>query len=133
MTILNKIKQHGILGSAKKAANLVKRKTQNRYHLWRVKETSLFSNPDKNQINDIEEDLKKLNVNIEEYNPSVDSFKDFQESRYFPLDYHGGIDGPVWNEKLLEHWISYELLDLSNYLQDDIYLDIAAGKLSLGK
>jgi ubiquinone/menaquinone biosynthesis C-methylase UbiE len=50
----------------------------------------------------------------------------FQQANYFPLDYHGGIDGPVWDEKLLEHWIASERLGLMNWQAEDTYVDVAA-------
>jgi hypothetical protein len=66
-------------------------------------------------------------VTIHDYAPLVDAFAAFQSAQYFPMDYHGGLNGPVWDEKLLEHWIAAELLGLMNYHPTDIYVDVAAG------
>lgn len=58
--------------------------------------------------------------------PPLDRFKQFQQEAWFPKDYHGGQASGVWDEKLLEHWIAGELLDLEHWSPEDIYVDIAA-------
>jgi len=127
MSLMKKIRKHGLLGSAKKVAYFITRKIQTPYNLRRVRDAPKYCSPDDNELTQIEKDLLALNITVENYTPSVSSFKAFKASEYFPLDYHGGIDGPVWDEKLLEHWIAYELLGLADYQQDVIYIDIAAG------
>jgi len=86
-----------------------------------------FANPDEKELTEIEESLLALDITLHDFTPSLESFTNFQNEAYFPTDYHGGIDGPVWDEKLLEHWIAYELLGVTNYQSEDIYIDIAAG------
>ena len=42
--------------------------------------------------------------------------------------YHGGLNGGVWNEKVFEHFVAYTLCKLAASTRaGDIYIDIAAG------
>ena len=81
----------------------------------------------RSELAKIESDLHAAGIAVHDFTPRVEDFAAFQAANYFPPDYHGGIDGPVWDEKLLEHWISAERLGLMNYRPDEIYVDIAAG------
>jgi hypothetical protein len=126
MSITEKIKEHGVFGSSQKAFQLFSRKIQNTYYRWAVQDAPVYSNPTAAELEQIERDLTALGILVYDYSPSSESFAKFQQANYFPLDYHGGVDGPVWDEKLLEHWIAGDLLGLWQYGQDDIYVDIAA-------
>jgi len=127
MSLIAKVKKHGILGSARKALSLVDRKTKTAYNRWLVRNAPEYVDPTPSELVKIEKDLHALGVVIHDYVPSLDGFKDFQAEHYFPLDYHGGINGSVWNEKILEHWIAAECLELMNYKPDEVYIDVAAG------
>lgn len=127
MIVIHKIKRHGILGSLRIAISLVVNKGKKHYYRWFVRNADVFTNPIEDELSQIECELVKLNETIEDYNPSADEFSLFESEQFFPLDYHGGINGQVWHEKLLEHWIAAERLGLENYKSNDIYLDIAAG------
>jgi hypothetical protein len=129
MNIASKIKKHGVLGSAKIAVSLAAWKAKqirNAYYRWAVRKASRFNHPTVGDMVQIEKDLIAAGVTVYDYEPRVENFVAFQETHYFPLDYHGGINGPVWDEKLLEHWIAAERLGLESYQPEDIYIDIAA-------
>ena len=102
MNLVDKIKQHGILGSARKAFGIVGRTARNRYYRWAVREAPEYNNPTALELDQIERDLLASGVLIDDYAPRAEDFSAFQAANYFPLDYHGGIEGPVWDEKLLE-------------------------------
>jgi len=129
-TLAGKVKKHGISGSAKIAFNLAAgkgKKLRNAYCRWAVRNAPRFNNPTVADMERIESDLLAAGVTLHDYAPHVEDFAAFQAANYFPLDYHGGINGPVWDEKLLEHWVAAECLGLSTYQPGDVYIDIAAG------
>ncbi|MDJ0703955.1 MAG: hypothetical protein QNJ46_11800 [Leptolyngbyaceae cyanobacterium MO_188.B28] len=126
MNIAEKFKKHGVLGSFQKAYQLLSRKIHRSYYCWSVKGAPEYKNPTSDELIQIENDLADLGVLVQDYSPSPDGFIKFQQSNYFPFNYHGGIASPVWDEKLLEHWIAAERLDLSTWESEDIYIDVAA-------
>ena len=125
--IASKIKKHGIKYSVNIVVRLVVSKICNAYYHWSVRNVNVFCNPTDAELVQIEDEFIKLNEVIEDYTPRAHDFSVFESEQYFPLDCHGGINGHVWHEKLLEHWIAAEKLGLKSYKSNDIYLDIAAG------
>ena len=96
------------------------------WHGWRVRKAPRYRNPSAEELEQIERELRALGVEIADYSPSVRAFQTFQVQGYFPDDYLGGSDSPVWHEKLLEHWIASERLGLLEYGANEIYVDVAA-------
>lgn len=130
MSIVGTIRRHGVLESARYAAKKISdraRKAKGDYYHWNVRKAPRYSNPTTPELTQIETELSDAGVEVYDYTPNHEDFIAFQAANYFPLDYHGGINGPVWEEKLLEHWISAERLGLMNYQPDDVYVDVAAG------
>lgn len=127
MNLVGKIKKHGMLGSARIACKLIVRKASGGYYRWAVRKAPKFNNPTFLELAQIERDLHAAGVIVHDYAPRVEDFAAFQAAHYFPLDYFDGINGPVWDEKLLEHWIAAERLGLMNYGPTDTYVDVAAG------
>jgi SAM-dependent methyltransferase len=101
--------------------------TRRRYHLWRVRNVPCYASPSASDLGAIERELAAAGIAVRSFAPSPRAFADFQLAGYFPSDYHGGTDGEVWDEKLLEHWIAAERLGLMTYSPSDIYVDVAAG------
>ena len=126
MSIIEKVRRHGVAGSARKAISLVNRKVSLRYHRWRTRHAPRYANPTADELGSIENDLRMSGITVHDFPHPPAAFKAFQAERWFPPDYHGGMHGAVWDEKLLEHWISSELLGLMNYGPDDIFVDVAA-------
>ena len=126
MNFLEGVRRHGFIGSLKKAVSLAQRKGSIGYSRLRYRHAPVYANPTPEELASIEEELAALGVSIEEYSPSPSAFLSFQEEGWFPTDYRGGKGGPIWHEKLLEHWISSERLGLMDYDQGEIYVDIAA-------
>ena len=125
MSLLVKIKRYGFIGSVGKVSNILKRKGN--FFYWRLiyRDAPVYVNPTSIELEAIERDLVKLGVSIHSYTPPHE-FKEFQKQNWFPTDYHGGLKSGVWDEKLLEHWISSETLELMNFNESDIYVDVAA-------
>jgi len=124
MSLLEKIRRHGLRGSFEKALLVLRRKSG--YDLWRVRHAPVYTNPTPSELAAIEADLIALGVTLNDYSPPPAGFKAFQAESWFPADYHGGRHGDVWDEKLLEHWLAAQRLDLMNYRPGEIYVDVAA-------
>jgi ubiquinone/menaquinone biosynthesis C-methylase UbiE len=127
MKIIDILKKHGVFGAAKKIIARILRITKFGYYRWAWRNAPKYKSPDDTELFKIEEDFNKAGIKVHDYKPLLKNFLDFQGENYFPPDYHGGIHGPVWDEKLLEHWVAIEFLGLKRYKAADIYVDIAAG------
>lgn len=124
MSILEAIRRHGLLGTARKALVMAQRKSG--YNRWFYRHAPQYTNPTPAELESIERDLAAFGVTVQDYAPSPAGFHAFQADAWFPTDYHGGIWGGVWNEKLLEHWIASERLGLMDFGAADVYVDVAA-------
>ena len=93
---------------------------------WQFRKAPVYTNPSNLELVDIEQALINNAVKLVDYSPSLNGFEIFKKQGWFSDHYHGGYSSGVWNEKLLEHWIAYELLDLESYAEHDIYVDAAA-------
>jgi hypothetical protein len=124
MGLAEQIHRYGIAGSAKKAINLLKQKTG--WYERQYQSQPKYQNPTADELLQIESDLRSLGVQIEDYIASLEDFQVFTSKQYFSLDYHGGQSSGVWDEKMLEHWLSLRLLDLPTYTPEQIYVDVAA-------
>lgn len=122
MNALKRIMHHGAIGSLK----ILRRMSTHTYFKWRGRNAPVYNNPTPSELLLIEQSIRELGIVIHDYTPSVEAFKKFKTKNWFPLDYHGGQDSGVWDEKLLEHWLSSNLLRLESYNKEDIFVDIAA-------
>jgi hypothetical protein len=126
VNIADKVKRYGVMGTARRALQVGAKIGRNRYYRWNTRNAPKYANPTPAELAQIEKDLVSLGVRIYEYSPAKQAFEVFKSAQYFPLDYHGGPSGSVWDEKLLEHWITAAILDVMNYQPGDIYVDVAA-------
>jgi len=122
MSILNKVRKHGLRRSAQIASGMA----VDAFAKWTTRKAPAFENPTPLELVQIEKDLAELGISIVDYKPDSAGFRAFQSSGYFPHDYHGGRNGVVWDEKLLEHYLAAERLGLWSYAGEDIYIDVAA-------
>jgi hypothetical protein len=127
MSLVEKIRRHGLIGSVCEAGRLASTRAGRAFHRWRVRNAPRYASPTTAEFSAIERELAAAGIAVHDHAPSPQAFADFQAQGYFPADYHGGPDGAVWDEKLLEHWIAAERLGLMGYSPSDIYVDIAAG------
>jgi hypothetical protein len=91
-----------------------------------VRHAPRYAAPTPAELARIEKDLGALGVVVHDYFTPADAFETFRKAEYFPPDYHGGPPGGVWDEKLLEHLITSQMLGLTDFRPDDIYVDVAA-------
>ncbi len=124
MNLIDKIQRHGIAGSAKIA--LYKLKSKSGYTKWQFRHAPVYANPTPAELEQIEQGLLALGIELQDYAPPPVEFHTFKTQDWFPPDYHGGLNSGVWDEKLLEHWISSEKLGVMHYGPQDIYVDVAA-------
>jgi len=127
MNIIEKIRYHGLVGSVRKGVALVVRKVRPPFDQWRFRNAPHYVNPTPEELTAIEGELQALGVFIEDFTPPPHKFSEFQTENWFPPTYHGGSESGVFEEKLLEHWISGTLLGFAEYNSDDIYVDVAVG------
>ena len=124
MRIVDKIRCYGVAGAVRKAVAVIDRKSG--WRAWRYRDAPRYANPTPAELREVERDLISLGVSIQDYVPSAAGFHEFKAENWFPPEYHGGLHSGVWDEKLLEHWISSERLGLMNYAPEDIFVDVAA-------
>jgi len=125
MNLIEKVRYHGIVKSIRIGVNIAWRRLL-AYHRWRVRRAPIYVGPTLEELIAIERDLRAMDIVVEDFTPSYARFQEFQAENWFHPSYHGGRAGGVWDEKLLEHWISSDLLGLAEYGADDIYVDAAA-------
>lgn len=124
MKLVEKIKRHGVRESFSVAWYLAKRKVG--YIKWKHRNAPEFLSPTEDDLIEIERRLLSLGIQVHDYELDLASFNVFCGASLFPVDYHGGANSGVWTEKLLEHWVSQDLLALESFGSNDVYVDIAA-------
>jgi hypothetical protein len=125
MKLVRVLKRRGIIGTLSHASRILSQKSG--WEEFRFRKVEKFKNPNEQELQEIEMQLLRLGIRVEDFYIDPMAFDAFQRENHFPADYHGGRDGGVWEEKLLEHFISAELLSLNRFNSNDIYVDIAAG------
>ncbi len=86
----------------------------------------IYASPDECELHLIENNIRKIGVTVENYYVDRQKFQEFKEKFLFPDDYHGGKNSGVWEEKMLEHFVAYELVGIEEFNQSQLYLDVAA-------
>jgi len=124
MSYIQKLKRHGLLGSFKKIRTKLVRKFF--YANWRYKNIPVYKSPSDDELPIIEKELVDLNIDVKRIQPDKNLFEEFKGKNLFPEHYYGGPKGKVFVEKIFEHWLSYNLLNLKDYKKEDIYIDVAA-------
>lgn len=118
LSIIQKIRHRGLVGTAKIIANQLCRQ----YFLIQGMDAEEYKNPTDEELQLIENEISKLGVSIIDYRAKNSEFVLFKEYFDFPSDYHGGVASGVYEEKLLEHYVAWDFLKLSDGAR---YLDIA--------
>jgi SAM-dependent methyltransferase len=106
-------------------ARAVWRRAMRPWHCWRTSGAPVYRPPDERQLATIRADLSALGMPSVDYRVDPAAFAVFRERFIFPADYHGGVDAPVYVEKLLEHFVAWDLLALDNQPGRWPYVDIA--------
>jgi hypothetical protein len=112
------------IGPAGAAKELLKQ-SHRAFHRWRTRDGRDYRAPTQEELRVIEQGLHALGVPCHDLILDTAEFADFAQHAGFAADYHGGIAGGVYQEKLLEHFVAWNLLRLDT--QDaSPYIDVAA-------
>jgi hypothetical protein len=128
MNIVSRLREYGLAGTLKKLCPYIIRKTgiESKYYSIKYRNIARYQNPTQAELLLIEEGLQQQGIKLHNYFVNKKMLNDFGLDFPFPGDYHGGRNGGVWNEKILEHYIAYDLLNLRSYSSSNIYVDVAA-------
>lgn len=124
MNPLDTLKRRGVLGTASYAARVAGRKLG--WYDFRFRHVPRYQAPTADELSLIEKELRGLGIDVEDYYADAEAFRAFHAADLFPADYHGGVGSGVWDEKLLEHFIAFQLLGMKDFAGNDVYVDIAA-------
>ena len=123
MTVIDRIRLNGYRRTGQLAFRCLTRPI----HLLRHRRAPDYRDPDSDQLQAIERGLREAGLNIESFDFRASELEHFRNRFPFPEDYHGGIEGPVWHEKLFEHFVAYRLGRLRDFdPEQDVYVDVAA-------
>ncbi|MGD9832017.1 MAG: methyltransferase domain-containing protein [Piscinibacter sp.] len=120
--ILRKLREEG----PGRTAAAVWRRLARPLHELRTRHLPAYRDPSDEQLAQVERELGELGVHCGDYAADETAFAAFKQRLRFPVDYHGGESGAVYEEKLLEHFVAWDLLGLSDRPQRWPYVDIAS-------
>ena len=121
--LANKIRQKGLFGTLKALRKIAFRPV----YLFKSRKAEQYIGPSDIEHRIIEEKLGELGFSCQDYSVDLAAFLEFQKFICFPPNYHGGIRGGVWNEKLLEHFVASDFLEHFRNNRFTPYIDIAGG------
>lgn len=111
-------------GPAVFAKALIARIRRN-YHRLRTRKAPNYQSPTADELQQIESRLIALGVPCHDLSIDPAEFGNFVRHSGFPAEYHGGLQGGVYHEKLLEHFVALKLLQLDD-ASSSPYIDVAA-------
>ena len=121
--IIGKIQSNGFVWTIRACIRFAIRKIT----LIKTCTAKIYSPPSQEDLIAIENNLKSMGVSSTDYYASTKKFTAFKNEYPFPKDYHGGLNSGVWDEKILEHFIAFDLLNLSAQ-ESYPYIDIASNE-----
>jgi SAM-dependent methyltransferase len=121
VSLLGRIAQKGPAG----VARAVGRRVARPLHLLRTAGAETYRAPTPADLLAIEAALRELGMPCTDYRADPAAFTAFKQRMGFPADYHGGPGGGVFEEKLLEHFVAWDLLGLQHDAARWPYVDIA--------
>jgi hypothetical protein len=119
------IQQYGFLGTLQKTGKLLASVPRKLYYQVHHRNATEYRQPSPEELATIEQQLQENGVLVKPLTVDPETFTEFRNRFVFPDNYHGGIDGPVWDEKILEHYLAYELA-IKHLPENNKYIDIAA-------
>jgi hypothetical protein len=84
-----------------------------------------YQSPTVDELAQIEAQLITAGIPIGSLYVNANDYIEFKRKFVFPADYYGGPDVSVYEEKLLEHYIAFRLIDIGKPTRMP-YLDVAA-------
>lgn len=95
-------------------------------HDLRTRRLPAYRDPTDEELALVERRLDGLGVACGDYVADEAALAAFKTRMRFPADYHGGAGGSVYEEKLLEHFVAWDLLCLADQSARWPYVDIAS-------
>ena len=117
------LKRHGL----QQTAAFYRRELAYRWSSLRTRKVARFQHPGGQDLVAIEGMLAASGVGVTPLRADKSKYEEFSAALPFPEDYHGGTSSGYWHEKIFEHYLSWELLDMDRFQAEDRYLDVAAG------
>jgi SAM-dependent methyltransferase len=118
--LLQRLREKGARGTIKALAARATRPL----HLARVRGAAEYLSPTDAELMEIEARLRKLGIDVRDYVVDRRAFDAFKARFPFPSGYHGGDESGVYEEKLLEHFVAWDLLGFET--QPSLpYMDVA--------
>ncbi len=121
MSLATRLAQKGPAGIAR----ALKRRALRPLHLLRTAAAEAYRSPTAAELQAIEGALCERGMPVADYRVDLTAYAAFKQRMGFPADYHGGPGGGVFEEKLLEHFIAWDLLGLQHHAARWPYVDIA--------
>lgn len=122
MSLLRRIIDKGPRGSWQ----ALQLRASRRYHLWRTRAEPVYASPTAAELRQFEDEAARLGMPCADLRVDPTAFQAFVRRFAFPAGYHGGEQGGVYLEKLLEHHVAWSMLDLDRQPARWPYVDIAA-------
>lgn len=96
------------------------------FHDIRTRKAPMYMGPNDEELSQIESRIKAHGIPVHDYFVDIKAFNEFVDWACFPSNYHGGVGGAVYLEKMLEHFVAWDFLAFgkSEYMP---YIDVAAG------
>lgn len=91
----------------------------------RTRGAPTYQPPSDDELAQIEVGFRQLGMPCGDLQLEPAEFDEFVHRFRFPPDYHGGVEGGVYAEKLLEHFVAWKLLSL-DHVDAGPYVDVAA-------
>lgn len=95
-------------------------------HVLRVRGATEYQEPNERELQQVEASLRDMGISANDYRVGENAFDEFTARIGFPGDYHGGERDGVYQEKLLEHFVAWDLLGLEGNPVRLPYVDIAS-------
>lgn len=126
---LNRVKKQGLLRTFFKGVAKVKSLKRDDV-IRRVSDffpsfLPFYTFPSKEDFQTVEKSFHKEGLKLPDYFVKKERFIEFSNDFGFGDDFYGGKDKPVWTEKVLEHFIAWEMV-VRNLKKDELYIDVAA-------
>lgn len=121
ITLLKRLARKGPRGLLRSAAVRAARPL----HEWRTRAAPEYAAPSEAELLAIESRLSGMGVTCADYRVDAARLASFRSRFVFPDDYYGGPNSPVFDEKLLEHFVAWELIGIDAMPVQRSYVDIA--------
>ena len=83
-----------------------------RYLVHRHRDAMPYRSPEGAELDEIDAAFRERGIALRAWRLDPQALGRFKALHPFPHDYHGGIGSRVWDEKLLEHFVAWSVLDL---------------------